>query len=55
MNEGGEDFDKNIVNKVTILETGVIWVKPCLNDKHINNYATRHWFFFNFNVVREFR
>ena len=36
MNEGDEDVDEDIVNKVTISETGVIWVKPCVNDKNIN-------------------
>ena len=36
MNEGDEDVDEDIVNKVTISETGVIWVKPCINDKNIN-------------------
>ena len=36
MNEGDEDVNKDIVNKVTISETGVIWVKPCINDKNIN-------------------
>ena len=36
MNEGDEDVDEDIVNKVTISETGVVWVKPCINDKNIN-------------------
>ena len=36
MNEGDEDVDEDIVNKVTISETGVIWVKLCINDKNIN-------------------
>ena len=36
MNEGDEDVNEDIVNKVTISETGVIWVKPCINDKNIN-------------------
>ena len=36
MNEGDEDVDEDIVNKVTISETGMIWVKPCVNNKNIN-------------------
>ena len=36
MNEEDEDVDEDIVNKVTISETGVIWVKPCINDKNVN-------------------
>ena len=36
MNEGDEDVNEDIVNKVKISETGVIWVKPCINDKNIN-------------------
>ena len=36
MNEGDEDVNEDIVNQVTISETGVIWVKPCINDKNIN-------------------
>ena len=36
MNEGDEYVDEDIVNKVTISETGVIWVKPCINDKNID-------------------
>ena len=36
MNEGYEDVDEDIVNKAAISETGVIWVKSCINDKNIN-------------------
>ena len=36
MNEEDEYVDEDIVNKVTISETGVIRVKPCINDKNIN-------------------
>ena len=36
MNEGDEDVDEDIVNKVTISETDAIWVKPCNNDRNIN-------------------
>ena len=36
MNERDEDVDEDNVNKVTISETGVIWVTPGINYKNIN-------------------
>ena len=33
LNEINKNIDKYIVNKVTVSETGVFWVKPLINDR----------------------